>query len=86
MNCKLVLIEWEDSRQPEPAWTRLSEFYPPPVARCVSVGWMIYDGEDTKMLTPNMADIKNENNIQGSGIIQIPTSCVTRVVRIEEIE
>ena len=28
------------------------------------------------MLFPNMADVESEHNIQGSGIIQIPASCI----------
>lgn len=84
-NCPLVLIEWDDSRQPEPGWERQQGFQPRPVCRCASVGWLIYDGLDKEMLAPNMADIESEQNIQASGIIQIPSSCVTRVVRVEEV-
>jgi len=83
--CALVLVEWEDSRQPSGQWERLSDFKPADVCKCVSVGFLIYDGPDKKVLAPNMADIEDEHNIQATGMINIPASCVTRMVQIEEI-
>lgn len=82
----LVLIEWLDSRQPAPAWIHLADFDAGHLCKCASVGWLLYDGEDKKVLAPNMADVENEHNIQGSGIIQIPSSCVTKIVLLEEVE
>lgn len=83
-DCPLVLVEWEDSRRPEPAWERLSDFKPIGICKCVSVGFLLSDGEKEKVLAPNIADIENEENIQGSGFIHIPSSCVTKVVILEE--
>lgn len=48
------------------------------------VGWLIADGDDLKALTPNMGSINDERSLQVSGVIQIPTSCVLRVTRLEE--
>ncbi len=80
------MIEWEDSRQPEPGWTRLPGFEPLDICKCTSVGWLLYDGADKKVLAPNMGDIKDEHNIQACGIIHIPSSCVTRIIRVQEVE
>lgn len=83
-DASLVLIEWEDSRQPSAAWVRLSDFEPAGASDCVSVGFLIYDGEDYKALAPNMADIEDDENMQASGIIHIPANCITRIVKLEE--
>lgn len=84
-DCALVLVEWEDSRQPSGQWQRLAGFEPAGVCKCVSVGFLIHDGADKKVLAPNMADVEDELNIQATGVINIPTSCVTRIVPIEEV-
>ena len=84
--CPLVLIEWEDSAQPIPGWTYLSDFDKPNVISCASVGWLIHDGNSVKALAPNMGELGEAQNIQASGIIRIPTSCITRIVRLRETE
>ncbi len=84
-HCALVLVEWEDSRQPSGRWERLADFSPAGICKCVSVGFLVHDGADKKVLAPNMADVEDEQNIQATGMINIPTSCVTRIVQIEEI-
>lgn len=83
MSADLVMIEWEDSRQPEPGWVRLTDFQPDKACLCVSVGFLVHDGDETKALAPNMADIEGDN-MQASGIIYIPTRCVKRIVPLEE--
>ena len=83
-NCPLVLIEWSDSRQPDPSWQRLSGFESIGICKCVSVGFLISDGAEEKILAPNIADIENEENIQGSGFINIPSSCTTKIIILEE--
>lgn len=83
-DCPLVMIEWDDSVQPAPSWTRLSDFENPIAMRCASVGWLIYDGDDVKVLAPNMADIMVPDNLQVSGAIRIPTKSVVKVTRVKE--
>ena len=46
---------------------------------------MVYDGEDQKVLAPNMADIEDKHNIQSSGAIHIPTKCILRVTPLIEV-
>ena len=82
--CPLVLIEWEDSRQPIPNWVRLSTLETPMPVRCVSVGWLIHDGADVKSVAANVGDLGDEGNAQASGIIQIPTRCILRTVQLDE--
>lgn len=65
------------------AWTFLADHEPPPAVRCVSVGWLIEDG-DVKALAPNMGGLESGNSLQVSGVIRIPARCVLRVVKIKE--
>ena len=82
--CQLVMIEWEDSAQPTPGWDYLTNFVKPDAVRCVSVGWLIHDGDDVKALAPNMGGVESEANVQVSGIIRIPARCIVRIERLKE--
>ena len=82
--CPLVMIEWEDSAQPIPAWRFLADFEAPGIIVCASVGWMIRDDDQVKALAPNMGALNDENSVQVSGVIQIPTRCVLRVTQLRE--
>ncbi|MCH8328403.1 MAG: phosphodiester glycosidase family protein [Candidatus Marinimicrobia bacterium] len=42
---QLVMIEWEDSRRPTSGWERLTEYEPEGVCDCVSVGFLVHNGE-----------------------------------------
>lgn len=80
----LVLIEWEDSRQPSSAWKHLAEHPVWYAVKCASVGWLVHDDDQKKVLAPNMGDIDDASNMQLSGEIVIPTSCVLRISRLNE--
>lgn len=82
-DCPLVLINWVDSRQPTSAWQRISEIDEPCPVSCVSVGWLLYDNPDCKTLCANMGDTDSEG-LQGSGIIEIPTRCITKIKRLKK--
>jgi hypothetical protein len=56
----------------------------PKPLKCVSVGFLLRDDEEAKVLAPKMADVENELNIQASGITTIPTSCVTKISNLVE--
>ena len=83
-DCPLVKIDWEDSRQPTSNWSWLSEFKPNKVVECSSVGWLIHNGEDIKVLTPNFGDLENEKDLQISGSIEIPASCIVKITNLTE--
>ncbi len=44
------------------------------------------DSKKVKMLAPNIGDFESEANAQASEFIRIPTSAVTRVVKLVEID
>ena len=83
-NCRLVWIEWEDTAQPVPGWTYLDSLEAKEAVRCVSVGWLLQDDENTKALAPNMGGLNSEGSMQVSGVIHIPTRCIVRLVELEE--
>jgi hypothetical protein len=83
--CELVIIEWVDSRRPDAAWRHLSGDQEWEVCKCVSVGFMVADDQEKKVLAPNMADIDSASNMQFAGEIVIPTACVVSITRLIEI-
>ena len=85
-DCRLVMIEWEDSAQPVASWSYLHSLEVKEAVRCVSVGWLVHDGTDVKALAPNMGNLNDECSMQVSGVIRIPTRCISRIVELEEPE
>lgn len=81
-DCPLVMIEWEDSVQPMPSWRLLSDIEPCSAVSCSSVGWLIQD-DDVKTLAPNLGHINCED-VQASGLIQIPARSIVRMVVLQE--
>lgn len=82
---QLVMIEWLDSAQPLPSWRHLDDLPELAVVKCVSVGWLVAENDDVKMLAPNIGGCCSGENSQASGFIRIPASAVTRIVGLAEI-
>lgn len=80
----LVIIEWEDSAQPLPAWQHLSNLELCGHIRCASVGWLVKSDKSVKVLAPNMGAIDDPSNIQASGFMQIPTRCVISIKKLHQ--
>jgi hypothetical protein len=79
---KLVLIEWKDSRRVIDGWTGLTEIGKQISCDCVSVGFLIQDDNDVKVLVANVADI--ETDMQATAGIVIPTVAVTAIKPLVE--
>ncbi len=84
VEARLVLVEWMDSRRPDGAWRHLGGAQDWRAVKCVSVGWMVADDAEKKVLAPNMGDIDDASNMQLSGEIVIPTPCVLRIKPLSE--
>lgn len=82
--CPLVMIEWEDSLQPTASWAYLADFKAKASMRIASVGWLIHDGAETKVLAPNIGGLDDADSAQITGAIHIPTRCVVSVQKIKE--
>ena len=65
-----------------PRWCYLPSFEPTGAICRASVGWLIHDNAQLKVLAPNMDG--NENSAQVSGMIQIPARCIVKMTRLGE--
>ncbi len=81
--CPLVLIEWEDSRQPSPHWRMLHDMEEPDISRCASVGWLVRDTKEMKALAQNVGD-RDYKHGQVGGVMAIPTRCVIKITKLKE--
>jgi|SRR5665213_2491373 len=76
---RLVVVGWEDSQRPQPAWTWLDEYALADAVRCLSVGFLVGETSEALALTPNIGDVDRQR-AQACGIIRIPTSAVRRMI------
>ncbi len=77
----LVLVEWEDSSQPVPQWQWLDSISKAAAVQCITVGFLLVDDGEIKMVAQNVGDIHNPER-QVSGVITIPARAVTRMTRL----
>ena len=80
---RLVLIEWVDAVGCSSSWEELSDIDPKPVA-CRSVGWLLHDGESTKVIVPHVTEKHPNAEARGCGDMTIPTIAVRRIVALVE--
>jgi hypothetical protein len=83
-HCPLVIIRWQDSAQPIPAWKHLSQLPATRAIECATVGWLLKDDDDVKVLCQSVGDLDSPQNAQASGIMTIPTRCVISIERLTE--
>lgn len=78
---RLVYIEWADSYGCSSEWTDIESCSPVPMV-CRSVGWLIHDGKECKVVVPHMNEPDHPNAFkrQGCGDMTIPTAAVLKVV------
>jgi hypothetical protein len=84
--CPLVIIRWLDSRQPCGQWRYLSTLPEARPVEVATVGWLLQDTADVKVVCQNVGDLDNPDKAQASGIMTIPTRCVLSVERLTEEE
>jgi hypothetical protein len=83
-DCPLVLIRWLDSAQPLPAWRHLSDLPRVRPIECATVGWLLMEDDEVKVVCQSVGDLTNPKNAQASGIMTIPVRCVLSVERLTE--
>jgi hypothetical protein len=83
-NCPLVIIRWQDSRQPSGSWRYLSALPDTTAVEVATVGWLLKDTDDVKVVCQNVGDLNNPENAQASGIMTIPTRCILSVEKLTE--
>ena len=80
---RLVLIEWLDSFGCSSDWQSLENCSPKPM-RCRSVGWLVHDGEDCKVIVPHLSEDDHPNAPrQGCGDMTIPSRSVINIASLE---
>lgn len=72
----LVLIEWVDSARMPGSWLGLDEIEEAAPHKCLSVGFLVKEGPEAKILMPTTADIENAENYHFYGGIKIPTRSI----------
>jgi hypothetical protein len=85
-DCRLVIIRWQDSRQPCGQWRYLSTLPEQKPVEVASVGWLVKDTAEVKVLAQNIGDLASPENAQASGIMTIPTRCVLSIETLTEID
>jgi hypothetical protein len=84
-NCPLVIIRWLDSRQPCGQWRYLSSLPEARPVEVATVGWLVTDTVDVKVVCQNVGDLDHPEKAQASGIMTIPTRCVLSIERLTEL-
>jgi hypothetical protein len=79
---RLVLIEWLDSYGCSSQWRDLNIVDVKPMV-CRSVGWLLHDGKDCKVIVPHVSDQNIDHELgQGCGDMTIPTKAILSVINL----
>lgn len=80
---RLVLIDWLDSYGCSSQWQPLDDCHAKPL-RCRSVGWLLYDGDDCKVIVPHL--VKDHDHVppQGCGDMTIPATAILHIAELPE--
>jgi len=85
-DCPLVIIRWLDSRQPSGQWRYLSALPEARPVEVATVGWLVKDTIDVKLICQSVGDLEYPEKAQASGIMTIPTRSVLSIERLTEVE
>ena len=75
----LVLVEWIDASRIYDGWLDLKDVPNPTPHKCVSVGFLVSDTAEGKILIPTIADIEHPENRHTYGGMLIPGAAVLSV-------
>jgi hypothetical protein len=77
---KLVLVEWLDSHAGR-GWQDIESVERAAVPLyCRSVGWLVRETKDCKVLVPHISGEKNGTTVlQGCGDLTIPTAAIEKI-------
>lgn len=81
----MVLVEWIDASGIRDGWTSLSDIPSPDPPKCVSVGFLVRENNQGKIVVPTIADVENRDNRHGYGGIVIPSSAILSVKQITRV-
>jgi hypothetical protein len=78
---RLVHVEWLDSFGCSATWQPLDVDRPSPLL-CRSVGWVLYDGPDCKVIVPHVS--RASDPPQGCGDMTIPSVAIVKLTDLTE--
>jgi hypothetical protein len=81
---RLVLIEWLDSFGCSADWQPLEGCLTKPL-RCRSVGWLLHDGDDCKIVVPHLSNAHENVSPQGCGDMTIPSAAIVAISDLETL-
>lgn len=76
----LVLVEWLDSFGCSSSWQDIENVQPTALL-CKSVGWLLFDGPDCKVIVPHLT-FPADSPQQGCGDMTIPARAITQIRRL----
>ncbi len=82
--CRLVIVTWVDSRQAEGAWRWLSEYARQTPVTVQTVGWLIQDDDDAKVLVQSLG--ADGDDVQYAGRKVIAAAAVLRIEPLAEVD
>lgn len=80
---RLVFVEWVDSYGCSPSWVQLDGCSPRAMI-CKSVGWLLHDDSEIKVLVPHVSTPMQDAPAQGCGDMTIPTRAVIRMIELSD--
>lgn len=83
--CPLVQVRWQDSRGTTSNWEYLRDYQRNTFCEVVTVGYLIKHGKKTTRIAQSFADI-GDKDMQVTGIMVIPTSCIISIDQLIEVE
>lgn len=78
---RLVLIEWQDSHV-DSSWCQVGHGIEDGELVCRSVGWLLLDGENAKVVAPHINQPEDSAPLQGCGVMTIPSRAVLRITDV----
>ena len=82
---RLVLVHWVDLYGCSSEWQQL-EGSSHDLMRCQSVGWLLHDAEDCKVIVPHLSDPSLPNIPQQvCGDMTIPTKAILNITELQKI-
>lgn len=80
---RLVLIEWVDSSGHGEGWQDIATDQDDTALVCQSVGWLVKDGENIKVIAPHYHKSDTGGGMRGWGVMTIPTRSVIRMTTLK---
>jgi hypothetical protein len=72
------LVEWIDASRLNDGWMDLAAIPDPYPHRCVSVGFLVAENRQAKILVPTIGDVEHTDNSHTYRGMMIPRSAITK--------